>query len=300
MANVSGGLVANQNKSTQNVQITPQKKMSNALERMLPEIKKAVGKAMTPERFSRIALSLYNGNPQFWNADTTSFLSALMQSAQCGLEPNTVLGEAYVIPYENKKKGITEVNFQVGYKGVLKLAFNTGDYEAIYAHEVREGDKFSYSYGLHKDLIHEPADIPSTKVTHYYAVYKLKNGGFDFVVWSRDRVEQHAKDFSKNYSYNGKVNQNSVWYKNFDSMAKKTVLLDVLKFAPKSVEMAKALDLDYKSEAKDEKINNFNYVDVDATPIKSDVIENEDYVVNENIQEEELYKGSPFDENTGA
>lgn len=267
MANVNnGGLVANKQ---QNQTITPQKKMQGALEKMLPEIKKAVGKTMTPERFSRIALSLFNGNPQFWEADTTSFLSALMQSAQCGLEPNTVLGEAYVIPYKNNKQGITEVNFQVGYKGILKMAFNTGEYEAIYAHEVRKGDEFEYEYGLHKTLVHKPADIPSDEVTHYYAVYKLKNGGFDFVVWSKERVEHHAREFSKNYTYKGQINKNSVWAKNFDSMAKKTVLLDVLKYAPKSVEMAKALDLDYKAEAKEEKISNFSYVDVDAVEINN-------------------------------
>ena len=248
MANVNGGLVANKKNETK--EITPQKQMAGMLKQMLPEIKKAVGNTMTPERFSRIALSLFNGNPQFWEASPTSFLSALMQSAQCGLEPNTVLGEAYVIPYKNNKQGITEVNFQVGYKGILKMAFNTGEYEAIYAHEVRKGDEFSYEYGLHKNLIHKPADVPSEEITHYYAVYKLKNGGFDFVVWSKERVEQHAKEFSKNYMYQGKVNKNSVWAKNFDSMAKKTVLIDVLKFAPKSVEMAKALDLDYKAEAK--------------------------------------------------
>ncbi|MBU3102953.1 recombinase RecT [Clostridium gasigenes] len=292
MANVNGGLVANKQAEKPQVQITPQKKMSNALEKMLPEIKKAVGKAMTPERFSRIALSLYNGNPTFWQADTTSFLSALMQSAQCGLEPNTVLGEAYVIPYNNKKKGIVEINFQVGYKGVLKMAFNTGDYEAIYAHEVREGDKFEYEYGLHKNLIHKPADVPTDKITHYYAVYKLKNGGYDFIVWSRERVDQHAKDFSKTYIYQGKINQSSVWFKNFDSMAKKTVLIDVLKFAPKSVEMAKALDTDYKSEAKEEKVSNFNYVDVDTAPI-----ENDDVVVDTNYTEEQsdMYKDTPFE-----
>lgn len=294
MANVNGGLVANQNKDNHNVQITPQKRMSSALEKMLPEIKKAVGKTMTPERFSRIALSLFNGNQQFWAADTTSFLSALMQSAQCGLEPNTVLGEAYVIPYRNEKKGITEVNFQVGYKGILKLALNTGEYEAIYAHEVRDGDKFKYSYGLHKDLVHEPADVPSEIVTHYYAVYKLKNGGFDFVVWSKNRVEQHAKEFSKNYMYKNQVNKNSVWFKNFDSMAKKTVLLDVLKYAPKSVEMAKALDLDYKSEAKEDKVSNFNYVDVDSSPVKDNIVENQEFIVNENEQPD-MFEGSPFD-----
>ncbi|HCL4549703.1 recombinase RecT [Clostridium botulinum] len=283
MANVNGGLVVNK-QTTQDIQLTPQKKMKSALEKMLPEIKKAVGKTMTPERFSRIALSLFNGNPQFWEADTTSFLSALMQSAQCGLEPNTVLGEAYVIPYKNNKQGITEVNFQVGYKGILKMAFNTGEYEAIYAHEVRKGDEFEYEYGLHKTLVHKPADIPSDEVTHYYAVYKLKNGGFDFVVWSRERVEHHAREFSKNYTYKGNVNKNSVWAKNFDSMAKKTVLLDVLKYAPKSVEMAKALDLDYKAEAKEEKLSNFNYVDVDAVEVNNTDV-GEEIKINEDSED---------------
>lgn len=278
------------NKEPQKVQVTPQRKMASTLEKMLPEIKKAVGATMTPERFSRIALSLFNGNPQFWNADTTSFLSALMQSAQCGLEPNTVLGEAYVIPYENKKKGITEINFQVGYKGILKMAFNTKEYEAIYAHEVREGDEFSYEYGLNKALVHKPADIPSDKVTHYYAVYKLKNGGFDFVVWSKERVEKHAREFSKNYIYNGKVNQNSVWAKNFDSMAKKTVLIDVLKYAPKSVEMAKALDLDYRAEAKEEKVSNFDYVDVDAFPV-----EEPNTTTKQEEKQENLFEGTPLE-----
>ena len=251
---------------------------------------------MTPERFSRIALSLFNGNPQFWEASPTSFLSALMQSAQCGLEPNTVLGEAYVIPYKNNKQGITEVNFQVGYKGILKMAFNTGEYEAIYAHEVRKGDEFSYEYGLHKNLIHKPADVPSEEITHYYAVYKLKNGGFDFVVWSKERVDQHAREFSKNYLYQGKVNKNSVWAKNFDSMAKKTVLIDVLKFAPKSVEMAKALDLDYRAEAKEEKVSNFNYVDVDAAPIHNDEpVVDANYIVDESkVNQEDMFADTPF------
>lgn len=290
MANVNGGLVSNQPQHNQ-VQITPQKKMQSALEKMLPEIKKAVASTMTPERFSRIALSLYNGNPAFWEADTTTFLSALMQSAQCGLEPNTVLGEAYLIAYKNNKQGLTEVNFQVGYKGILKMAFNTGDYEAIYAHEVRKGDEFNYGYGLNKTLTHKPADIPSEEVTHYYAVYKLKNGGSDFVVWSKERVEKHARDFSKNYTYQGKVNQNSVWAKNFDSMAKKTVLIDVLKYAPKSVEMVKALDLDYKAEAKEEKLSNFNYIDVEPVQV-------EQHVQNTQTKDDSVgidYSGSPFE-----
>ncbi len=75
-----------------------------------------------------------------------------------------------------------------------------------------------------------------------------------------------------------------MWFKNFDSMAKKTVLLDVLKYAPKSVEMAKALDMDYKAEAKEEKLNNFNYVDVDAVEINN-LDTTDEIKVNENNED---------------
>lgn len=264
-------VLAKKAQQKEEIKLTPNVKMQNLLNKMLPEIEKAIGKAMTADRFARIALTLYNSNELFYSADTKNFLACLMQAAQSGLEPNTVLGEAYIVPYKNNKQGTVEVSFQLGYKGLLKLAHNSGQFEAIYAHEVREGDRFEYSYGLNKDLIHVPADIPSDKVTHYYAVYKLKNGGFDFVVWSKERVEQHAKAFSKQYTWNGKVNSNSVWAKNFDSMAKKTVIIDVLKYAPKSVEMARAIQEDYKADTTEE-VQEFNTIDIDKVELEQDSI----------------------------
>ena len=264
-------VLAKKAQQKEEIKLTPNVKMQNLLNKMLPEIEKAIGKVMTADRFARIALTLYNSNELFYSADTKSFLACLMQSAQSGLEPNTVLGEAYIVPYKNNKQGTVEVSFQLGYKGLLKLAHNSGQFEAIYAHEVREGDRFEYSYGLNKDLIHVPADIPSNKVTHYYAVYKLKNGGFDFVVWSKERVEQHAKTFSKQYTYKGAINNNSIWAKNFDSMAKKTVIIDVLKYAPKSVEMARAIQEDYKADTTEE-VQEFNTIDIDKVELEQDSI----------------------------
>ena len=260
-------VLAKKAQQKEEIKLTPNVKMQNLLNKMLPEIEKAIGKVMTADRFARIALTLYNSNELFYSADTKSFLACLMQSAQSGLEPNTILGEAYIVPYKNNKQGTIEVSFQLGYKGLLKLAHNSGQFEAIYAHEVREGD----SYGLNKDLIHIPADIPSNKVTHYYAVYKLKNGGFDFVVWSKERVEQHAKTFSKQYTYKGAINNNSIWAKNFDSMAKKTVIIDVLKYAPKSVEMARAMQEDYKADTTEE-VQEFNTIDIDKVELEQDSI----------------------------
>lgn len=211
----------------------PRRKMTDLLSKMEGQFKKALASTITPEKFTRIALSLYNNNQAFWACDDVSFLSALMLSAQAGLEPNTILGQAYLIPYGGK------VTFQVGYKGILELAHRTRLYKEIYALPVYKEDEFKYSYGLHKDLIHVPADIQSGDPTHYYAVYKTVTGAEDFVVWSRDKVVNHAKKYSKTFN-----NRGGAWQSSFDSMALKTVIIDVLKFAPKSTEIAKVMAFD--------------------------------------------------------
>jgi len=223
----------------------PQKKkegntIKGMIEKMEPEIKRALPKHITAERMSRIALTAVRNTPKLGQADPMSLLSAVMQSAQLGLEPNTPLGEAYLIPYENRKKGITEAQFQMGYKGLLSLAHRTQQYKAIYAHEIYPNDDFTFEYGLFKDLKHIPADTPEGDPIYYYAVYHLNNGGHDFVVWSADKVKQHAQTYSQAYARGW----SSPWKTDFDAMAKKTVLKDVLKYAPKSIEFSKQLSSD--------------------------------------------------------
>jgi recombination protein RecT len=204
------------------------------IDKMMPAIKQALPQHIKPERMARIAITVFRNNPRLQACSPVSFLGAVMQSVQLGLEPNTNLGEAYIIPY-----GKTS-SFQIGYKGILKLAYNTGQYQAIYAHEVYENDEFSYQLGVNKDIYHVPADVPQGEPIYYYAVYKLKNGGYDFAVWSRTKVTQHAEKFSA--AVKGK--RDTPWKSDFDSMAKKTVLLQALKYAPKSIEFANAIEQD--------------------------------------------------------
>lgn len=213
--------------------------IADLIEKMEPEIKRALPKHITPERMARITLTAVRNNPKLAQAEPMSLLSAVMQSAQLGLEPNTPLGEAYLIPYMNRKKQMLEVQFQMGYKGLLSLAHRTGEYQSIYAHEVYPNDKFSYQLGLNKDLKHVPSDIPEGEPNYYYAVYHLKNGGYDFVVWSREKIIRHAKKYSA-----GIQKDSSPWKSDFDAMAKKTVLINVLDYAPKSIEFARQLSTD--------------------------------------------------------
>ena len=94
--------------------------IADLIKAMEPQIKRALPSTITVERFTRIALSALNTTPKLKECTPMSFLSALMNAAQLGLEPNSPLGQAYLIPFKNK--GVYEVQFQLGYKGLLDLA----------------------------------------------------------------------------------------------------------------------------------------------------------------------------------
>jgi recombination protein RecT len=194
---------------------------------MQDQIAKALPSVITAERFTRIALTALSSNPKLAQCDRNSFLGGLMQAAQLGLEPNTPLGQAYLIPFRNNKKGIMECQFQIGYKGLIDLCYRSGEMTSVYAHVVYENDEFDYEYGLDQKLVHKPAKMNRGVPVYYYAVWKLKNGGYGFSVWSVEDVEKHARKYSQAYN-----SSSSPWKSEFDEMAKKTVLKATLKYAP--------------------------------------------------------------------
>lgn len=204
----------------------PEKKtMQQYIKSMEGEIAKALPSVMTPERFTRIVLTAVSANPQLAQCTPSSFLGAMMTAAQLGLEVNTPLGAAYVLPYRNK--GVLEAQFQTGYRGLIDLAYRSGEVEIIQAQVVYENDEFECEYGLEPKLVHKPADNNRGEAIKVYAMFKTKNGGYGFEVMSMDDVRKHAAKYSK--AYNSGF---SPWKTNFEEMAKKTVLKRVLKYAP--------------------------------------------------------------------
>ena len=201
------------------------------LQAMMPEIKKALPTVMTPERFTRIVMTTISTNPALQKCTPQSFLGAVMQAAQLGVEPNTPLGQAYLIPYGN------QVQFQLGYKGLIDLAYRSGEVQSLQAHEVYEHDTFEYELGLNPKLKHIPALTNRGDVILYYAVIKFKNGGEGFEVMSKEDVEAFAKAKSKTYG-------RGPWQTDFDEMAKKTVLKKVLKYAPMKTDFIRAVATD--------------------------------------------------------
>ncbi|MDK2906016.1 MAG: recombination protein RecT [Eubacteriaceae bacterium] len=211
--------------------------MQNYIKSMQGEIAKALPSVMTPERFTRITLSALSTNPQLCETTPSSFLGAMMTAAQLGMEPNTPLGQAYLIPFKNK--GTLECQFQLGYKGLIDLAYRSGDVSVIQAHVVYENDSFEYELGLDPKLKHVPAKKDKGDPIFFYAMFKTKDGGYGFEVMSVEDIRAHAKKYSQSFN-----SSYSPWTKNFEEMAKKTVLKKVLKYAPLKSDFVRGITVD--------------------------------------------------------
>lgn len=242
MTNLKNQLQNKANNTNQVKKASPSKGMEQLLTKMGGQIQKALPSMVSSERFQRVALTAFSNNTKLQQCDPMSFIAAMMQSAQLGLEPNTPLGQAYLIPYEK------QVQFQIGYKGLLELAQRSGKIKTLYAHEVRENDTFDIDYGLNQTLTHKPLlKGDRGEVIGYYAVYHLDTGGNSFIFMTKDEVLEHAKRFSKTYN-------SGPWQTDFDAMAKKTVIKQLLKYAPLSIELQKATSMDetVKTEISDD------------------------------------------------
>lgn len=219
------------------------------------QIAKALPSVMTPERFTRIAMTAVTQNPQLGQCTPGSFIGALLTAAQLGLEPNTPLGQAYLIPYNNGKSKELECQFQLGYRGMIALAHRSGELQNIEAHIVYENDYFDYELGLNPKLQHKPAKENRGDIAWVYAVYRLVSGGFGFEVMSYEDVENHRKKFSK-ASQRGF----SPWTTAWEEMAKKTVIKKALKYAPLQSDFIRGTTADEATFDIDDNGDEFNII----------------------------------------
>lgn len=220
--------LANKASRSNNAPASPANTIAAYLKKMGPEIEKALPSHMNPDRMARIALTTIRSNPKLLEASVPSLLGAVMQAAQLGLEPGLV-GHCYLIPFKNGKTGQTDVQFIIGYKGMIDLARRSGQIENIYSHAVFEQDEFEYELGLHPKLVHKPATGERGKMTHVYAVAHFKDGGYQFEVMDMQEIEKRrGRSKSKN---------NGPWVTDFEEMAKKTVIRHMWKYLPISIEV---------------------------------------------------------------
>lgn len=221
------------------------KSIMGMLDQMKGEIARCLPKHLTTERMTRIAMTELRKTPKLQECEPMSFIAAIMQASQLGLEPG-VLGSCYLIPFYNNKKGITECTFMPGYRGFLDLARRSGQIVSLVSRSVFENDVFEYEFGLKENIVHKPAMDDRGDLKAVYAVALLKDGGHQFEVMSKRDVDK-IRDGSKS-------KDSGPWVTHYEEMAKKTVLRKLFKWLPCSVEMQKAVSLDEQQELGNQNI----------------------------------------------
>lgn len=193
----------------------PQKDIRNLLQKNWPRIAKVLPAYMSPERMMQLAISTINKNPKLANCTPESVLSCFMTASSLGLEPNDVngLGQCYIIPY-----GKT-ATFIPGYKGLHKLAMNSGEIESLTVEAVYKGDEFSYSLGDDAKIVHVPnleaPHSPDTLICAY-CITKFKDGGIQRKVMTKADIDKRRAASSS-----GKTGPWASWY---EEMCLKTVM----------------------------------------------------------------------------
>lgn len=219
--------------------LKPKDQVKALLEQNRGLIKQALPKHINPDRLLRVAQTSVTTTPGLLECFTGSLIGGIMQCAQMGLEPNTVLGHAYLIPFWNSKKQRKEAQVVIGYKGLIDLARRSGQIISIAAHAVCENDEFSFQYGLSEELTHKPNMGDRGPIIGFYAVAHMKDGGHAFEVMSRQQVEAIRDKYG---------NKNKVWFDDFEQMGRKTLIRRLSKYLPLSVEFATASAMDESAE----------------------------------------------------
>lgn len=245
--------MSNQNPAAATLQKVNQEKQANLksmLMKALPSVTGIASKRLDPEKLLRIALVAASRNQKLLDCSPNSILSALMQAASIGLEPETPLQHAYLIPRKNKHTQTLEANFQPSYKGLILVASRGGDMQAVWARVVYEGEYFDVRYGSDEKLEHVPnfSEQDRDGVKCVYACVKMKSGFVKFDVMNVEEIERIHKRASAAIG-----GASSPWDTDWEEMAKKTVIRRLLKTVPTENEkLAEALEADERATAPDD------------------------------------------------
>jgi recombination protein RecT len=211
--------------------------LANFIVKHTEDFARVLPRHMTPERMTRLALSAVRTTRDLDKCSIASFASSLMACSALGLEPNTPLGHAYLIPFQ--RSGQYECQVIIGYKGLIDLMFRSGSVSSVRCTPVFQGDTFSYEYGLHPDIKHSPSDAadrgadPRT-LTHVYPVVQLVGGGEPiWDVLTRGQIEQRKR--------RSKASGRGPWVDDYVAMARKTGIRAIATWVPSSTEKAAPL-----------------------------------------------------------
>lgn len=249
-------------------------------------------------RFISSIVSAVQSTPALQECTSPSIVNAALLGEALNLSPSPQLGQFYMVPFDNKKKGCKEAQFQLGYKGYIQLAKRSGVYKKINVISIKEGELISYNpleEELEVNLIEDDYERENTPTIGYYAMFEEVNGYRHSIYWSKQKMLAHAEKYSFAFYKNGGAKSlelleqgkipekdlwkySSFWFKDFDGMAHKTMLRQLIsKWGTMSIDLQKAIDKDMAVIQED---GSTDYVENVA-----DEIDNDNVVAEQEIKE---------------
>lgn len=200
-------------------------------------------------RFISSIVSAVQANPALQECTNPSILSAALLGESLNLSPSPQLGQYYLVPYDNRSKGLKEAQFQLGYKGYIQLAIRSGQYKKLNVLAIKEEELIRFdplNEEIEVNLIPDENERKRAATIGYYAMFEYTNGFRKAIYWSKSRMVEHAKKYSPGYKRDlEKGSQYTFWSKDFDAMAYKTMLRQLIsKWGIVSIEMQSAIDAD--------------------------------------------------------
>ncbi len=258
-------------------------------------INQTLGDAKRASRFIASISSAVATNPTLQECDAGTILSGALLGESLNLSPSPQLGQYYLVPFNDNKKGCKVAQFQLGYKGYIQLAIRSGYYKKLNVLAIKKGELVNYdplNEEIEVNLIQDEAERESTGTIGYYAMFEYMNGFRKALYWSKTKMEKHALQYSMGYKAKKGY---TFWEKDFDGMAYKTMLRQLIsKWGIMSVEMTKAYENDMATINTDGKIDYVDNVeDTDDVIIEqndSDDITATNEQVNEEVKAESTNK----------
>ncbi len=237
------------------------------------------------QQFVTSIISAVSTNPQLAECDNASIVSAALLGQALNLSPSPQLGQFYLVPFNDNKRGCKVAQFQIGYKGYIQLAIRSGQYKKLNVLAIKEGELIKYDpldEDIEVKLIENEEEREKAETIGYYAMFEYLNGFRKTIYWSKQRMEAHALKYSMGYRAKKGY---TFWEKDFDGMAYKTMLRQLIsKWGIMSIDltMQKALESDMAV------INdNGTYDYVDNNEMVNEVIETENQEQPVEVKQEE-------------
>lgn len=222
-------------------------------------INQTLGDKDRATRFIASISSAVATNQALQECDAGTILSGALLGESLNLSPSPQLGQYYLVPFNDSKKGYKVAQFQLGYKGYIQLAIRSGQYKKLNVLAIKKGELVKYdplNEEIEVNLIDDGEERENAETIGYYAMFEYTNGFRKSMYWSKAKMEKHALKYSSGYKAKKGY---TYWEKDFDGMAYKTMLRQLIsKWGIMSIDMQQAVEKDMTAINTD---GTYEYVD---------------------------------------